>query len=275
MDGDDAEDPGLAGLELTHPEEVEAEAEGVAHLVLDREARLNTIDQDLLEGLDSAIDRLEADESVRALLITGRGDRAFSAGADVTAMASSAEPLEARRLMREGQSVFGRLETAGFPVVAGIDGYCLGGGMELATCADLRVASERSEFGQPELNLGLIPGWGGTQRLKHLVGESRAREIILTGERYDAETMYDYGFANEVVGDDELLDRAMELTADLAAGPPIAQELAKRALLKGREDTEAGLEIEAQSVGHLVGTEDLVEGVTAFAADREPEFEGK
>jgi enoyl-CoA hydratase/3-hydroxyacyl-CoA dehydrogenase len=190
-------------------------------------------------------------------------------------MASSAEPLEARKLMKRGQSVFGKLESARFPVVAGIDGYCLGGGMELATCADLRVASERSEFGQPELNLGLIPGWGGTQRLGHVVGEGRAREIVLTAERYDAETMYDYGFVNEVTPNDELLDRAMELTADLAAGPPIAQEMAKTAMLKGREDTEAGLEIEAQAAGHLVGTEDVMEGVTAFVSDRDPEFEGK
>ena len=258
-------------LDLRYPED----AAGVAHLVLDREARMNTINDTLLDELEAAIDRLEADDSVRALLITGKGDRAFSAGADVTSLASSADPLEARALMKRGQSVFGKLEAARFPVVAGIDGYCLGGGMELATCADLRVASERSELGQPEMNLGLIPGWGGTQRLKHVVGEGRAKEIILTGERYDAETMYDYGFVNEVTGNGELLDRVTELAADLAAGPPIAQELAKTAMLKGREDTDAGLEIEAGAVGHLVGTDDLMEGVAAFTSDRDPEFEGR
>jgi len=269
-DGEGDADVEFDNLELHYP----TGAEGVAHLVLDREARMNTINAALLDELEAAVDRLEEDDSVRALLITGKGDRAFSAGADVTSMASSAEPLEARRLMKRGQAVFGKLEAARFPVVAGVDGYCLGGGMELATCADLRVASKRSEFGQPEMNLGLIPGWGGTQRLKHVVGEGRAKEIILTGERYEAETMYDYGFVNEVVGNDELLDRAMERTADLAAGPPIALEMAKAAMLKGREDTEAGLEIEAQAAGHLVGTEDLMEGVAAFTGDREPEFEG-
>jgi len=284
-DGAGGADVGFDNLELHYPEgetpgvsrsDGEAvAAEGVAHLVLDREARMNTINDALLDELEAAIDRLEENDSVRALLITGKGDRAFSAGADVTSMASSAEPLEARRLMKKGQAVFGKLEAARFPVVAGVDGYCLGGGMELATCADLRVASKRSEFGQPEMNLGLIPGWGGTQRLKHVVGEGRAKEIILTGERYEAETMYDYGFVNELVGNDELLDRALEQTADLAAGPPIALEMAKTAMLKGREDTEAGLEIEAQAAGHLVGTEDLMEGVTAFTSDREPEFEGK
>jgi enoyl-CoA hydratase/3-hydroxyacyl-CoA dehydrogenase len=269
--GSEDDSPEFETLELRYP----ADAEGVAHLVLAREARMNTINDTVLDELEAAVDALEADESVRALLITGKGDRAFSAGADVTSMASNAEPLEARELMKRGQSVFGELETARFPVVAGIDGYCLGGGMELATCADLRVAAERSEFGQPELNLGLIPGWGGTQRLKHVVGEGRAKEIILTAERYDAETMYDYGFVNEVVGNDELLDRATELAADLAAGPPIAQEMAKTAMLKGREETEAGLEIEAQAAGHLVGTDDVMEGVSAFVSDRAPEFEGK
>ena len=268
--GDDG-DLEFETLELTVPEGTE----GVAHLVLDREARMNTINEALLDDLETAIDALEADESVRALLITGRGDRAFSAGADVTSMASSADPLEARQLSRKGQSVFGKLEAARFPVVAGIDGYALGGGMELAACADLRVASRRSELGQPELNLGLLPGWGGTQRLKHIVGEGRAKEIILTAERYDAETMRDYGFLNEVVGNGELLDRATGLAADLAAGPPIAQEMTKTAMLKGREDTEAGLEVEAGAFGHLLNTEDLMEGVAAFTSDRDPEFEGK
>jgi enoyl-CoA hydratase/3-hydroxyacyl-CoA dehydrogenase len=161
------------------------------------------------------------------------------------------------------------------PVVAAIDGYCLGGGMELSMCADLRVASEGSEFGQPELDLGLIPGWGGTQRLQHIVGEGRAREIILTAERYDPETMADYGFLNDVVPKGELQDAALELASQLAGGPPVAQELAKRAMLKGWENTDAGLEIEAQGFGTLMSTDDLMEGVTAFMSDREPEFEGK
>jgi enoyl-CoA hydratase/3-hydroxyacyl-CoA dehydrogenase len=161
------------------------------------------------------------------------------------------------------------------PIVAGIDGYALGGGMELAMACDMRIASKRSELGQPELDLGLLPGWGGTQRLKHIVGEGRAKEIILTAERYDAETMYDYGFVNEVVENDEFEERAFELVAQLAGGPPIAQDLTKQAMLKGREDTDAGLEIESQAFGHLVNTDDLMTGITAFMGDGEPEFEGK
>ena len=259
----------FTNIELHYPGDM------VGHIVLDREARMNTINPDLLDELSEAIDLLTDDDEIRAILLTGKGDRAFSAGADVTSMASSADPLSGMELSRKGQETFGKLEECPMPVVAGIDGFALGGGMELATCADLRVASERSELGQPELNLGLLPGWGGTQRLRHIVGEGRAKEIILTAERYDAETMAEYGFVNEVVGNDELEDRALELATELAGGPPIAQDLTKRAILRGREDTDAGLEIEAQAFGHLLGTDDLMTGITAFMGGEDAEFEGK
>ena len=269
-DGDD----GDAGYEY---DTLDVTVDGrVGHIVLDRPHRMNTISSDLLEELGDAIDALEADDDVRSLLLTGAGDRAFSAGADVQSMAAGGgDPLEAVELSRLGQSTFGKLESCDLPVVAGIDGYCLGGGMELATCVDLRVGSERSELGQPEHNLGLLPGWGGTQRLKHIVGEGRAKEIIFTAERYEAEKLADYGFLNELVSADELEDRALELARDLAAGPPIAQKYTKRAMLAGRDDTDAGLAVEAQAFGQLMSTDDLMEGVMAFVGDDEPEFEGK
>jgi enoyl-CoA hydratase/3-hydroxyacyl-CoA dehydrogenase len=267
--GEESETTEFTTIELRHPGEM------VGQIVLDREARMNTINPELLDELEAAIEAFEDDEDVRAVLITGTGDQAFSAGADVTSMASSAEPLDAIELSRQGQETFGRLEECPMPVVAGIDGFALGGGMELSMCADLRIASERSELGQPELDLGLLPGWGGTQRLQTIVGAGRAKEIILTAERYDAETMADYGLVNEVVPTDEFDERAFELAAELAGGPPIAQGLTKRAMLRGRENTDAGLEIEAQAFGHLIGTDDLMEGITAFMGDGEPEFEGK
>jgi enoyl-CoA hydratase/3-hydroxyacyl-CoA dehydrogenase len=247
----------------------------VGHLELDRPHRMNTISGDLLDELAAAIDDLEADEDVRTILLTGAGEQAFSAGADVQSMAGSADPLDAVELSRKGQQTFGKLEEADVPVLAAIDGYCLGGGMELATCADMRLATRRSELGQPEHNLGLLPGWGGTQRLKHIVGEGRAKEIIFTAERFDPETMADYGFVNEVVNNDDFEDRAWELARDLASGPPIAQKYTKRAMLAGRESTDAGLESEAQAFGQLMNTQDLMEGIGAFSADREPDFEGK
>ncbi len=255
--------------------DIDRPAERVARIALDRPTRMNTINTQLLDELEAAIDRLEDDDEVRALLLTGAGDRFFSAGADVQSMATSATPLSGVELSRRGQQVFGRLEESPMPVVAAVQGYCLGGGMELSMCADLRVAGEGAEFGQPELDLGLIPGWGGTQRLQHIVGEGRAREIILTADRYDPETMADYGFVNEVVPSDDLQEKALELAEQLAGGPPVAQELVKRAMLKGWENTAAGLEIEAQGFGTLMSTDDLMEGMTAFMGDREPEFEGK
>jgi enoyl-CoA hydratase/3-hydroxyacyl-CoA dehydrogenase len=255
---------------------VEYPGDMVGRIVLDRPHRMNTISDEVLDELETAIDVLEADEAVRSVLLVGEGDRAFSAGADVTSMAAGgADQLGAVELSRRGQRVFGRLKNSDMPVVAGIDGYALGGGMELATCADLRVASERSELGQPEHDLGLLPGWGGTQRLQRIVGEGRAKEIIFTAERYDAAEMADYGFVNEVVPNDELEDRAHELAADLAAGPPVAQRLTKRAMHVGWENEDAGLEVEAEGFGLLFGTDDLMEGITAFTGDREPEFEGK
>ncbi|ACM57325.1 3-hydroxyacyl-CoA dehydrogenase/enoyl-CoA hydratase family protein [Halorubrum lacusprofundi] len=248
----------------------------IGHVEIDRPHRMNTISGELLDELSDAIDRLDADDDVRAILLSGAGDRAFSAGADVQSMAAGgADPITAVELSRQGQQTFGKLEESDKPVVAAIDGYCLGGGMELATATDLRVASERSELGQPEHNLGLLPGWGGTQRLARIVGEGRAKEIIFTADRYEAETLADYGFINEVVPDDELDERARELVESLAAGPPIAQKYTKRAMHAGRTDGEAGLEVEAMGFGHVMNTDDLMEGVTAFMGDGEPEFEGK
>lgn len=247
----------------------------VAHLAIDRPHRMNTITTEMIEEIDDALDRLVEDDSVRAILLTGSGDRAFSAGFDAST-AAAGSGLETAELSRRGQQVFGRLEEIPKPVLAAIDGYCLGGGMELAACADIRIASERSQFGQPEHNLGLIPGWGGTQRLPRIVGEGRAKEIIFTAKNdYEPETMADYGFVNEVLENSEFEDRAWELAGDLAAGPPIAQKFTKRAMLAGRDDIDAGLELEASSFGHLFTTDDLWEGLSAFQGDHDPEFEGE
>jgi enoyl-CoA hydratase/3-hydroxyacyl-CoA dehydrogenase len=254
---------------------VEYPGENVGQIVLDRPHQMNTVSPEMIEEFDAALDQFEDDDDVRAVLVTGAGDRAFCAGADAVGMAGSANPIDAVELMRDGQETWGRLESLSMPVVAGIDGYALGGGMELATCADMRVASDRSTFGQLEHDLGIMPGWGGTQRLKHLVGESRAKEIIFTTDHYDAETMADYGFVNEVVAPDEFEDAALGLAEDLAAGPPLAQEYTKKAMLAGRDDTDAGLEVEAQAMGHLIGSEDFMEGVSKMQSDEDPEFQGK
>ena len=277
--GDDEEDEGpdfeVIALERIDVDVPEGHNEKqVGHIKIDRPHRMNTISLDVLGELDEALDILEAEEQVQSILVTGEGDKAFSAGADVQSMATSADPLSAQELSSEGQATFGRLEETPMPVIAGIDGFCLGGGMELSMCTDIRIASERSEFGQPELDLGLLPGWGGTQRLANVIGEGPAKEIIMTAERYDAEEMADFGFLRDVVSKDDLFEEAYELAADLAQGPPVAQKMTKRAMLRGRDDTEAGLEIESQAFGHLIGTDDVMEGMTAFMGDTEPDFEG-
>ena len=254
---------------------VEYPAEMVGQIVLDRPHQLNTVNPEMLDEFSEAVDILEEDDEIRAILVTGAGDRAFSAGADAMGMAGSANSIDAIELSRNGQETWGKLEDASVPVVAAIDGYCLGGGMELATCADMRIATERSEFGQPEFNLGLLPGWGGTQRLKNLIGESRAKEIIFTADRYEAETMHDWGFVNELTDKDDFEEDAVELAADLAAGPPLAMEYTKKAMHAGRDDTESGLETEAFAFGHLVTTDDVMEGVMKIQSDEDPEFEGK
>ncbi|MFB6087517.1 MAG: 3-hydroxyacyl-CoA dehydrogenase NAD-binding domain-containing protein [Haloarculaceae archaeon] len=261
--------------EATEYEQIAVEIDGdVAHVRLDRPHRMNTITTQMIDELDAALDEL-VDAEVRAMLLEGAGDRAFSAGFD----ASTAAPgsgIEAAEMSRNGQRTFGRLREVPFPVVAAIDGYCLGGGMELATAADMRVASEGSQFGQPEHNLGLLPGWGGTQRLARIVGDGRAREIIFTARNdYEPSTMADYGFVNEVLESDEFDDRKWELARDLAAGPPIAQKFTKRAMHAGRDDEDAGLEVESSAFGHVFTTDDAWEGLSAFQQDREPEFEGE
>jgi len=275
-----AEDGGFYGgeeeSESVSYEQIVVETDGsVGHIQLDRPARMNTITVQMIDEIDTALDQFDEDDDIRAVLLEGGGDRAFSAGFDA-ASAAPGSGLEASEMSRKGQQVFGRLEEVGMPVVAAIDGYCLGGGMELATAADMRLASEGSQFGQPEHNLGLLPGWGGTQRLSRVVGEGRAKEIIFTAANdYGPETMADYGFVNEVLGPDEYDDRKWDLARELAAGPPIAQKLTKRAMLAGRDDLDAGLEYEASAFGHLFTTDDVWEGLAAFQQDREPEFEGK
>ncbi|WP_265111318.1 3-hydroxyacyl-CoA dehydrogenase/enoyl-CoA hydratase family protein [Halosolutus halophilus] len=271
---DDADEgdgtPDFDTIELTYP------GDKVAQIELSRPQQMNSISLELIEELDAAIDVVDDDDSARALLLTGAGSKAFSAGADFMSIAGGgADPFDAVELSKYGQETFGRLEELEMPVVAAIDGYCLGGGMELATCADVRIASSRSEFGQPEFNLGLLPGWGGTQRLQRIVGMGRAKEIIFTAERFPAEEMADFGFVNEVVEPDEFESAAHDYAAKLAGGPPLAMRFTKRAMQKGWDNHEAGLEVESMGFGHVVNSEDVHEGINAFFGDDEPEFEGK
>jgi len=262
--------PEFETLEVTYP------SERVAQIELDRPQQMNSISLELIEELDTALDLIEDDDSVRALLLTGAGSKAFSAGADFMSIAGGGiDPYNIVELSKYGQETFGRLEEIEIPTIAAIDGYCLGGGMELVTCADIRLATTRSEFGQPEFDLGLLPGWGGTQRLQRIVGMGRAKEIIFTAERFPAETMAEFGFVNEVVEPTEFETAAHDYAEKLAGDPPLAMRYTKRAMHKGWDNHEAGLEIESLGFGHVVNSEDVHEGINAFFGDDEPEFEGR
>ena len=253
---------------------IERPVEHVGVIVLDRAHRMNAITTGMLDELERAIERLEA-EDTRAVVIRGAGDRAFSAGADLQAMPDVLDaPAAAIELSTHGQDAFARLRASPLPIIAGIDGYCLGGGFELAAAADLRIATSDATFGQTERNLGLIPGWGGTQHVAPIIGRGRALELVLTGDHYDAETMERYGFINRVVDRTDFEEEVLTFAGEIADGPPLAMGAAKRVVYAGDGEPTAGLEAEAQAFGQLTATDDLTEGVTAFLEDREPDFTG-
>ncbi|MFB6299898.1 MAG: enoyl-CoA hydratase/isomerase family protein [Halobacteriales archaeon] len=224
-------------------------SEDIAHLCLDRRPELNAIDESCLDDLDTALDALERHESIRLLLLSGAGSRAFSIGADIRHRLDELNAEIAQRLSRHGQRTFAKLDRFPGPVLASIDGYCLGGGMELAACADLRIASPDATFGQPEQELGLIPGWGGSQRLPRIIGPSRAKQVIFTAAEFDAETMYEYGFVTEL--SETPFETARARAESLAEFSPTAQRYAKRAIRLGIESPAAGPAFESSSFGYL------------------------
>ncbi|WP_255152119.1 3-hydroxyacyl-CoA dehydrogenase/enoyl-CoA hydratase family protein [Halorarius halobius] len=242
--------------------------EGLLEIELDRPERLNALSQDLMDEIQHVLETADLD-AVRAVVFEGTGDRAFCAGADITGFADM-NPADV-----EVTPVFQTLSSFPRPTLAKIDGFCLGGGLELALACDLRVATEGSEFGFPEITLGLIPGGGGTQRAIRMLSDARAKELVFRGERIDAETAEEWGLINRAVTDDEFDDTVEAFVDDLVSGPPIALRKAKQVMNAGRDqDLSAGLELESQAFGLLLSTDDMMEGASAFMEDRDPEFEG-
>lgn len=258
--------------------EVEKESEKLGRVSLDRPDSQNALTPDMIDEIDRAREEFEADDETRAIVFTGNGD-AFSVGADVSGGIGGGDDEDPNRsgveMSRKGQRAFGNLRRSDMPVVAAVDGYALGGGLELTMGCDLRVASERSKFGLPEHTLGLLPGWGGTVRLAELVGESVAKNVVFTADHFDADQMHDWGYLVDVYDDEEFEQRAIEFAQRIAEGPPLSQKYTKRSMYAGSQSIEAGLEVEAHAFGHLLDTEDLMEGMSAFYGDGEPEFQGK
>jgi enoyl-CoA hydratase/3-hydroxyacyl-CoA dehydrogenase len=249
--------------------------EGIGWITLNRPHRLNTLTSDMVNEMHSVLDDFEADKEVKCIVITGAGDKAFSAGADVTAF-QGLTPATAVEASAKGQALYSRLEKIGKPIIASLNGYALGGGLEMAIACDFRVASENAEMGQTESNLGLIPGWGGTQRLVRMVGLPKAKELIMLGNRITAEEAARIGLVTKVVPKVKLQEETVALARKLADGPPIALRLAKETINFGTQvPLDIGLKLEAEAFGIALSTKDVMEGVSAFMSKRKPEFKGK
>lgn len=265
-DIDDAQDIVFEYLRF----EVEDE---LAVITIDRPEALNALNSELLLELNVAFELAEADLEVRALVITGSG-RAFVAGADIGNLQRLSEPFSGREASLGGQDVTSTLAALPIPTVAAINGFALGGGLELALAADLRVASPSARLGLPEVGLGLIPGYGGTQRLPRLIGQGRALDLILTGRQVGGEEALAMGLVNRI--EDDALEGAKALARQTIRNAPIALGLAKEAVVRGLDVTlNQGLEIEADLFGMVVTTEDMREGTTAFLEKRDPDFKGQ
>lgn len=250
-------------------------ADGVATITVSRPEKLNALNAQTIKELGEAFEMAAGDAAVRGILLTGAGEKAFVAGADINELAASS-PVEAARLSARGQRVFRRLETMGKPSVAAINGFALGGGLELAMSCTVRVAAETAKMGQPEVKLGIIPGYGGTQRLPRLVGRGRAMELLLVGDPIPAAEAWRIGLVNHVVPGAELLEFSRTLLLKMTAQAPRAVELTMRAVDIGADaNLDEALEMEATCFGLSASTEDCKEGVAAFLGKRKANFTGR
>jgi len=250
--------------------------DGVGAITINRPKALNALSRATVAELARAVEELAGDDSVRAVVLTGAGEKAFVAGADISEFNTLQSAEEAAEYARAGQAVLNRIERLPKPVIAAINGYALGGGCELAMACDIRVAADTARLGQPEINLGIIPGYGGTQRLPRLVGKGAAKLLVLTGDPITAAEALRIGLVDVVVPAAELMDKALELAAKLASKAPAALRLCKQAINEGTEGTlAAGLGHEAALFGLVFDTEDRVEGVDAFLQKRKAEWKGR
>jgi enoyl-CoA hydratase/carnithine racemase len=256
---------------------VSTELDGAVALVTIDHPPVNALSAGLLEELETELGRLDADEGVRAIVLRGGGERAFVAGADISEFpalreAASQEGGSARGIQRLGA----HMDAGDTPLVATIRGFCLGGGLELAMCCDIRIAAEDAQLGQPEIKLGLIPGGGGTQRLPRLVGLGRALLLNLTGDFIDGRTAYDWGLVEKVVPSEEVLDAALAIAKTIAERSPHSVSVLRELARTCRDlPLEEGLRREAEGFRRCLASEDGLEGVTAFLEKREPQFTGR
>jgi len=249
---------------------------GIARLTINRPEVRNALNQSTRAEIREVIEDIEKDKEIRVAIITGAGDKAFVAGADITEFKEATPMIIKERASTLGQLLFSDIENARVPNIAMINGFCLGGGCELAMCCDIRIASENARFGQPEINIGIFPGAGGTQRLPRLIGWGRAKELIYTGRIIDAAEAERIGLVNKVVPQDKLEGTVNELAETIASKSPVIINLVKKTINRGMyTDLAAGLDYEKSNFSLCFTTEDQKEGATAFLEKRKPDFKGR
>ena len=249
--------------------------EGIATITLNRPEALNAFSKEVVTEVLQAVEDARTDENIRAVMLTGSGEKAFSAGADIKAMIGM-NALKARELSLMGEKLCVAFEDLEKPAIAALNGYALGGGLEVAMSCDIRIAIETAKMGQTEVNIGLIPGWGGTQRLTRLVGPAKAKELVFSGRIIDAKTAEQLGIVNMTVPADKFKEAVRQFALDLATKAPVAVKVAKALINKGADiSLDSALALEREGFGVVASTEDLQEGVRAFTEKRKPAFRGK
>lgn len=248
--------------------------DGIAVLTFNRPKALNALNADTLDEVADAVERVRGDETIRVLVLTGAGEKAFVAGADISGFGAM-NCLSARLFAEKGQDLFFKIEQLPKPVIACVNGFALGGGCEIAMSCDFIYASDKARFGQPEVNLGLIPGFGGTQRLSRLIGRAKAKELCMTAEIIDAQQAKDLGLVAKVFPADQLIAETMKVAGALASKPVSVLRSLKKVIDCGSDiDLRSACALEAESFGVCFGSEDMREGVSAFLEKRKPEFKG-
>lgn len=250
--------------------------ENYAILWVDNPKTRNALSVPIVEHMDKLVDEVVADKDIHCLIITGGGEKSFAAGADISKLVNMS-PEESRYSIEVGHKLFSKIETLDIPVIAAVNGYCLGGGLEISMCCDIRVCSANAKFGLPEINIGMIPGWGGTLRLPRLIGESRAKNMLLRGKMITAQEALDYGLVAEVYENvDELRVKAEELAKELAAKAPITMKIDKRLVYDAANKQPTDIaQRDALALGFVYTTHDAKEGLTAFLEKRAPKYEGR
>lgn len=247
---------------------------GIFTITINRPDKLNALNKQVMADLQAVMHEVEDNAAIKAVILTGAGQKGFVAGADISEFIglNSGEGMD---LARRGQEIFFRIENCSKPVIAAINGFALGGGCELAMACHFRIASENAKFGQPEVNLGLIPGYGGTQRLVQLIGKGRALELLMTGGMIDAPTALQYGLVNYIVPQEELLAKATGLLQTITSKAPLAISRCIKAANAVFDHTKNGYEVELEAFGDCFDTQDMKEGAAAFLEKRKPNFIGK